>query len=201
MGVLPIRIRSGSAPRNPINCALFVSIMMKISFLRFLTAPPALSRSHIKNQACFWLVSPSTTAPRRRAERRGECLSRMWLAHKRGTTSASEIGLLATFSGEPIFWKRLLPTAFGKLGGPKTRRAIRLRRGRVRDARKKRQSRDRGHPPRHRKNVARSATVLLSGACGVSPHGEVGATKLARSLLLPGEKRVCRFCAVRDRYS
>jgi len=57
--------------------------------------------------------------PRRRAERRGECLSRMLLAHERGTTSASEIGLLATFSGGPIFCNRLFPTPFGKLGDRK----------------------------------------------------------------------------------
>jgi hypothetical protein len=60
--------------------------------------------------------------------------------------------------GGANFLEELLPTAFGKLGGPKTRRAIRLRRGRVRDARKQRQLPELRTSARALKNVAYRAT-------------------------------------------
>jgi len=72
------------------------------------------------------------------AERKGAATAfREWCWRTAGHHARKQIGLLATFSGEPIFWKGPLLTASGKSGGTETRRAIRLRRGRVRDEPKK----------------------------------------------------------------
>lgn len=51
--------------------------------------------------------------------RRGDCLSRMGVGAQRGTTSASESGCWQPFRGSRFSRKRLLPTAFGKLGDRK----------------------------------------------------------------------------------
>jgi hypothetical protein len=82
----------------------------------------------------------------------------MLLAHRRGTTSASEIGLLATFSGEPIFWKEVLSYSLWKIGGTENPAGERLAPWScVRCARRKAEAGTEALVMA-RKNTARSAT-------------------------------------------
>src|SRR5690348_16077685 len=70
--------------------------------------------------------------------RRGDCLSRIVVAHS-GAPRASRDRVACDLYGGADFQKGFFPTALGKLGGPESCPAIPGRRGRVREARKERQ--------------------------------------------------------------
>ena len=85
--------------------------------------------------ACLLQQHPRT------AVRKGAAAAfRAWVVRTAGYHERKGIGSHATFSGEPIFRQECFRQSLRKLGGPKTLVAIPLRRGRVRDARKERQS-------------------------------------------------------------